>query len=507
MSTVEGSAGTIVIADDERVHLRLLERWLVQRGYQVLLAEDGRQCLDLIHRVVPDVICLDIKMPRMDGLEALRRLKNLVPHVPVIMLSADDTVESVVHAMQLGAYDYLQKPCELQKLLAVIAHAVDKHRMAQRIVELERVSGQRSYEGILSQADSMTPLFKQLDRLVHSDISVLIHGESGTGKELVARAIHQYGGRANKPFVAVNCGAIAESLQESEFFGHEKGAFTGAHARAIGKIEQANGGTLFLDEIGEMPLNLQAALLRVLQEMRFTRVGGQAEVQVDFRLVAASHKRLIEQVEQGAFREDLYYRIAVFELELPALRQRPEDVVMLAEHFLAEFAAQDGVIKPELSPSAIERLEAYDWPGNIRELRNAMRRAIVVAEGGQVRAEDLPRALMRSLNPTPAMPGPAPIASSQPPIKAPPEQSVALPSSPRPQATHQTSQPTSSEAELSSSPYHVPLLPLSELERLAILRTMAHTGDNATESAKLLGISRATLYRKFKLYGIGAGAD
>ena len=396
MSTVEKSAGTIVIADDERVHLRLLERWLVQRGYQVLLAEDGRQCLDLIHRVVPDVICLDIKMPRMDGLEALRRLKNLVPHVPVIMLSADDTVESVVHAMQLGAYDYLHKPCELQKLLAVIAHAVDKHRMAQRIVELERASGQRNYEGILSHAESMTPIFKQLDRLVHSDISVLIHGESGTGKELVARAIHQYGGRANKPFVAVNCGAIAESLQESEFFGHEKGAFTGAHARSIGKIEQANGGTLFLDEIGEMPLNLQAALLRVLQEMKFNRVGGQAEVQVDFRLVAASHKRLIEQVEQGAFREDLYYRVAVFELELPSLRQRREDVVMLAEHFLAEFAAQDSVVKPELSAPAIERLEAYDWPGNIRELRNAMRRAVVVAEGGHVRAEDLPRALMRS---------------------------------------------------------------------------------------------------------------
>lgn len=503
MSTVEGSAGTIVIADDERVHLRLLERWLVQRGYHVLLAEDGRQCLDLIHRVVPDVICLDINMPRMDGLEALRRLKNLVPHIPVIMLSADDTVESVVQAMQLGAYDYLHKPCELQKLLAVIAHAVEKHRMAQRIVELERASGQRNYEGILSHAESMRPIFKQLDRLVHSDISVLIHGESGTGKELVARAIHQYGGRANKPFVAVNCGAIADSLQESEFFGHEKGAFTGAHARSIGKIEQANGGTLFLDEIGEMPLNLQAALLRVLQEMRFTRVGGQAEVQVDFRLVAASHKRLFEQVEQGAFREDLYYRVAVFELELPALRQRQEDVVMLAEHFLAEFAAQDGVVKPELSQAALARLEGYDWPGNIRELRNAMRRALVVAEGGHVRVEDLPRALMRSLN------YPMPSSDEHTGVVAPPTEQAAQGIGAA-AMTHDASSPSEVlpvQPHVSSQPYQVPLLSLRELERLAILRTMAHTGDNATESAKLLGISRATLYRKFKLYGIGSDAD
>lgn len=488
MST-KPSLGTVLIADDEHVHVRLIERWLTQRGYQVLMASDGREALSLIHRSIPDVVCLDINMPRMNGLEALERLKNLVPQVPVIMLTADDQLESVVQAMQLGAYDYLHKPCDLQKLLATLTHAIDKHRMAQRIVELERASGQRQYEEILSRSTRMDVVFRQLDKLVHSDISVLIRGESGTGKELIANAIHSYSGRAKGPFIAVNCGAIPESLQESEFFGHEKGAFTGANARSAGKLEQANGGTLFLDEIAEMPLNLQAALLRALQEHRFTRVGGQAEVQTDFRLVAASHKELLAEVKAGRFREDLYYRVAVFELDLPALRERPEDIPFLAKHFIEHFANEDKRRALPLSEAASHALQSYEWPGNVRELRNAMRRAVVIAEE-VIDVGDLPRALHEpSQRPT------APRKDTSP---------------------HPTSPARSSDATATPAPAQhlepaahglLPLVTIAELERLAIIQALSHTGNNASESARLLGISRATFYRKLKLYEIEPDAS
>lgn len=469
---VEEDKPLIVVVDDEPFQIKVLERWLSQRDYRVRGVNSGRACLDLIHDVIPDAVCLDVKMPKMDGLDVLKRLKTLVPQVPVIMLTADEQVETVVSAMQLGAYDYLNKPIVPQKLLAVIQHAVQSHQMAQRLVTLEReqttqeTSDGLHYGSMVSQAESMKRVFRQVDRVVKSDISVLVRGESGTGKELIARAIHDHSGRSDGPFIAVNCGAIPESLQESAFFGHEKGAFTGAQARKVGKIEQAHGGTLFLDEIGEMPLALQASLLRALQERTIVRVGGREEIAVDFRLIAATNRQLLDEVEAGRFREDLYYRVAVFELELPALRQRREDVLLLANYFIRVFAKQMGMPPVSIDAKASAALTAYDWPGNIRQLKNAMQRALVVVEDGCVQFEDLPPAMRHS-----GVPADAPVSDAQ-------------------EATGDVIVPTNE------------ILPLQEVERRAIVAALRYTDGNASETARLLGISRATLYRKFKVYDL-----
>ena len=453
------STGMILIVDDDRIQTRLLASWLEGEGYRVHTASDGRAGLEAAQECMPDVVCLDMHMPRMGGMEALECLQRLDPNLPVVMLTADESVEAVVKAMQLGAFDYVTKPVDRTRLASVMRHALQSYQLKLRVRALERAAGASSgYPEIMTGAEQMQRLFDQLDRLVHSDITVLIWGESGTGKELVAHAMHEHGARREGPFVAVNCAAIPESLQEAAFFGHEKGAFTGASERRPGHFERADGGTLFLDEVVELTPAQQAALLRALQESRVVRVGGQQAVEVDVRVVAASNRRLGEAVADGEFREDLYYRLAVYELELPPLRERSGDVTLLARHFLERFAAKEGRPGLDLSDEAIAALLAHDWPGNVRELRNAIQRAVVSADE-HITLDDLPPAVRRA------------------------HREVGAP------ASRRISQ-------------EVPVLPLHELERRAILGAFEETDGNVSEVARLLGISRATLYRKFKQYGL-----
>jgi two-component system response regulator HydG len=403
--------------------------------------------------MLPDAILLDVHMEGMSGLAALERLKRLYPSLPVIMLTADAAVPTAVQSIQQGAYDYLTKPVDRSRLLTVVRNAVEKHEMSARLRQLERELHGGGYGGIIGSSTPMRRLFRQLDRVAPSDVTVLIAGESGTGKELVARAIHENSGRATGSFVPINCAAIPETLQESELFGHEKGSFTGATSRRIGRFEQAHGGTLFLDEVGELSAGLQAKLLRVLQERMFYRLGGSEQIQVDVRIVTATHRDLQDRCRSGAFREDLFYRLAVFELELPPLRERPEDIPLLVQVFLERFAGRHGRPEVGIGAAAMTALKTYHWPGNVRELQNAVERALVATLGDEVIPEDLPRR-------------------------------VREPGRPAKVLTRRVSD----------------LQPMEELEKRAIREAIEAAEGNMSEVIRRLGIPRTTLYRKLKKY-------
>ena len=452
--------GTVVVVEDDRGSAALVRGILENEGYAVELCGDGRTGLATLAASLPDVVCVDLGLPDMDGLDLIAQIRGSYRHVPVVVLTGNDQIESVVAAMRAGAYDYLVKPVDRPSLVKTVRNAGERHAMAVRLSQLEREAAGTGYRGIVGTSPSMKALYRELDQVAATDITVLIHGESGTGKELVARAIHDHSARRDRPFVAVNCAAIPETLHEAEFFGHEKGAFTGAANRAPGRFEQAHTGTLFLDEVAELSASLQSKLLRVLQERRFHRVGGSSEVQVDVRLVAASHRDLGAEVRAGRFREDLFFRIAVFELELPPLRARGDDVALLAQFFATRFADELGR-SVEVSPGALERLLAYDWPGNVRELQNAVQRAAVSARDGVIRPEHLPARVVRG-----ALAGEPPAAP--PPAPAAPAAAVSL----------------------------------DELERVAVIEAVARANGNLTQVARELGIGRTTLYRKLKRYGL-----
>ncbi len=447
----------VVLVDDDRSLCALTRGWLQKSGYDVRVMHDGASCLVDMRQTLPDVICLDLNMPGLGGLETLRQIKEHYPLVPVIMLTAETAIESVVSSMQLGAYDYLTKPIDRTRLETAIKNAVDRHSLSMRLSQLEREASGEGYAGIVGESAPMKQLFLQMDRIVSSDITVLINGESGTGKELVARAIHEHSGRRRHAFVAVNCSAIPETLQESELFGHEKGAFTGATNRRIGKFEQAHGGTLFLDEVAELNSQLQAKLLRVLQERSFQRVGGSSEITSDFRLIAATHKNLEELVREGAFREDLYFRIAVFELALPPLRERTGDIPLLAAKQLEELNRSERR-KVEMTPEAVEVLSSYSWPGNVRELHNAIQRAWVAADDNFIRPAKLPARVLRETD------------RETPPV---PDDQQGLAG-----------------------------LTLEELERRAIATALEQAHGNLSLACRRLGIGRATIYRKIKKYNL-----
>jgi two-component system, NtrC family, response regulator HydG len=471
---------TVVVVDDDHDFVVVVERVLRRAGYRVEVFETGEACIEGLSRVLPDAVCLDLTLPGMSGLETLEHLHTTHPLLPVIMLTATSSVETVVAAMQMGAYDYLQKPMDPTRLQTAIKNAVEHSTLKLRATQLEREAGEKSgYGQIIGQSPVMRQLFRQMDRLAMSDITVLVQGESGTGKELVARALHEHSGRRRKPFVALNCAAIPETLQESELFGHERGAFTGATERRIGKFEQAHGGTLFLDEVAELSPALQAKLLRALQSRTFHRVGGNVEVQSDFRLIAATHTRIAELARAGRFREDLYFRLAVFELDVPPLRDRREDVQTLAETFIAGVAAREGR-KPVLSPRALQRLIAYDWPGNVRELENAMHRAVVACNGDQIQPEDLPPAVRHT-----AVSAAAPVSSLEETDRVEPTRT------------------SDAQPAAGSATWPVTTLNIDALERAAIEEALRQSSGNATEAMKRLGIGRTTLYRKLKHYGLG----
>ncbi len=477
----KGKENAVLVVDDERTQRILLQRWLEDAGYTVNALEDGEMCLDALNRTLPDAICLDLSMPGLSGLEVLARIKATHRFLPVIILTADEAVDTVVAAMQAGAYDYLVKPVDRTKLLTTLQNSIERHQMSMRMTELERESGHWGYAGMVGQSAPMKELFRQMDRVSSSDIPLLIHGESGTGKELVARGTHERSGRSGGPFVAVSCAAIPETLLESELFGHEKGAFTGAIRERRGRLEQANHGTLFLDEVGELGLPLQAKLLRALEERSFRRVGGSSEIGSDFRLIAATHRNLAEDVKKGRFREDLYYRIVVFELEVPALRERGDDILLLADKFLADFEQDTDDNRMELSPEAADLLRSYHWPGNVRELQNAIQRAIVESNGAVVRADDMPPRIREAV----AGGGPR-----EPAIQIAPQNSERLPER----------EALSGEGIVSAG--DVPELTLAELERTAIEAALRRYKGNLSEVVRRLGIARTTLYRKLDRYGL-----
>jgi len=460
MARLQAEGSRILIIDDDPTLTRLLGHWLGHGGYAIETHHTASAGIAALSDVLPDAILLDLGLPDGNGLDVLAAMTRKHPRVPVVMITGETNVATVVAAMQAGAYDYITKPVDRTKLFTTVRNAVEKARADLRLTQLEREVRNSTYPGFIGQSSAMRDLYRQMDRVGPSDIRVLILGESGTGKELVARAMHASSSRSTGPFVAINCAAVPPTLQESELFGHEKGAFTGADRRRIGRLEQADGGTLFLDEVGELSLSLQAQLLRALQENAFFRVGGSKEVRVDVRLLAATHRDLERAVQAGSFREDLYYRLAVFELQVPPLRVREGDLPTLVRHYVREFAAKHSVGPLTVRTDAMDALCRYDWPGNVRQLQNAIESAAVLARDGEIVRDDLPRQILRADTPKSA-------------------------------ATVQTTEPAPSLGD------H-----LENVEHRAIRDALDETGGNLSEVVRRLGISRSTLYRRLRAMGL-----
>ncbi|MBM4123860.1 MAG: sigma-54-dependent Fis family transcriptional regulator [Nitrospira sp.] len=398
-------AESILIVDDEPAILSSVSKILEDEGYQVTLAKSGAEALKLMAADPPDLVLLDIWMPELDGLETLKRAKAQAPRLQIMMMSGHGSIETAVKAIRLGAYDYIEKPLSLDNVTLRVRHALDQRRLEEENLTL-RTKVERRFE-LVGTSPAMQKLRQLIATAGPTTGRVLIAGENGTGKELVARAIHVQSPRRDRPFVAVNCAAIPETLIESELLGHERGAFTGATGQKRGQFEQADGGTLFLDEIGDMSLSTQAKVLRVLQEQQFTRVGGNKLIKVDVRVIAASNKNLLKEIEKGNFREDLFYRLNVLPIEVPPLRERREDIPLLVTHFLHSHAEEQGLKVKEVAPAALAALQHYDWPGNIRELRNLVERLMIMVPGPVIEASDI----LGFLQGRPAASGAAPASS------------------------------------------------------------------------------------------------
>ena len=378
-----------VVDDDQSVRW-VLEKALRQADMRPRSFERGEHLLDAMEKETPDVLITDVRMPGMDGLALLERLSRICPDLPVIVVTAHSDLENAVAAYQGGAFEYLPKPFDIDEAIELVRKAARQHG---HVLQRDSTGDTAKIPSLIGQAPAMQEVFRSIGRLARSSITVLITGESGTGKELVARALHQHSPRASKPFVALNTSAIASELLESELFGHERGAFTGADARRIGRFEQADGGTLFLDEIGDMSPALQTRLLRVLAESEFYRVGGQTSIKVDVRVIAATNQDLARAVEEGRFREDLYHRLNVIRINTPPLRQRRQDIPLLLNHYLDDVAQELDVPAKTLNSEAMDILQSYDWPGNVRQLVNTTRRMTVTAPGGVISAIDVPEDL------------------------------------------------------------------------------------------------------------------
>jgi len=390
---------SIMVVDDESSIRASLKDWLQDEGYSVKLAESGEECLAFFQgedEAAVDAVLLDIWLPKIDGIEVLKQLKAMRPHLPVIMISGHANIDTAVEATKHGAYHFVEKPFAAEALLVTLANALRTSRLEAENVQL-RSTMQRNQHQILGESETFRQLLEQVERVAAADAWVLIHGENGTGKESVAHMIHDKSNRAQGPFVEVNCAAIPEELIESELFGHEKGSFTGATAKKIGKFDQANGGSLFLDEIADMSLKTQAKILRVLQEQRFERVGGNTTISVDVRVIAASNKRLEDEMANGTFREDLYYRLNVLQLDVPPLRSRKGDVAVMVPYFLRYFAEGYGHKARKINPDALEILEQYQWPGNVRELKNIVERMVIMGSGQTISVKDIPPAIMQAV--------------------------------------------------------------------------------------------------------------
>ena len=382
----------ILVVDDESPILQAVEGILEDEGFQPILVASGEEALEILNKDIPDLVLLDIWLPGIDGIEVLKQIKNNWPFLPVVVMSGHGSIETAVKATKLGAYDFIEKPLSYEQLILTIKNALKFYDIqAENVLLREKVEPKFEITGT---SPAMQQLKEQIQLVAPTDAWVLIQGENGTGKELVAQTIHKLSKRASKPMIELNCAAIPEELIESELFGHEKGAFTGASSMKRGKFDLANGGTLFLDEIGDMSLKTQAKILRILQEQRFERVGGSKTIEVDVRIIAATNKNLEEEIQKGTFREDLYHRLNVIPMEIPPLRQRKEDIPMLVQVFLEEFQQKSNT-KKQISDEVLQAFQNYDWPGNVRELRNTVERLIILSKGNVITEQDLPLALFK----------------------------------------------------------------------------------------------------------------
>ncbi len=447
----------VVLVVDDDPGVRASFQLVLDQDYEVVEAADGRQALELLARRQVDLVLLDIRLPEMDGIEVLERIKALDEGIEVILVTAVRTVRTAVAAMKLGAFDYLTKPFEDDELLTLVRRALDKRSLEREVTflrsELERRQG---FDDLVGQHPEMQKLYRLIAQVAGSSTTVLIRGESGTGKELIARAIHRQGPRRDRPFVPVNPAALSDTLIESELFGHEKGAFTGAHQRKLGRFELAESGTLFLDEIGSLKPDLQVKLLRVLQEREFERVGGTRPIRLDARIIVATNIDLRHAVATGAFREDLYYRLDVMPIAVPPLRERREDIPLLAEHFMHRYSRQLNRRVESLTPAAHAALQAYAWPGNVRELQNVMERVVGLVEAPVIDVDDLPFDLL--------LPGPR--------------------------------RPAADAADVSLNQA------TEDFERQTALRALERAGWNISQAARLLGIHRNSLKGKIARWGV-----
>lgn len=371
----------ILVVDDQKTVCYSLQRFLESEGYEVHTTTSGKDALSFLNDAKPDLVIMDVRMPGMDGIEVLEKIKQLHPDVQVIMMTAFSTTEKAIQSIKLGAYDYLIKPFDNDELLIRVRDAIKTKELMNNAVTLDVSDDYTGGERIIGKSPVMLDIYKQIGKVAPTDATVLIKGESGTGKELIARAIYHYSNRSTKPFLAINCAAIPEQLLESELFGYERGAFTGADFKRIGKFEQYSGGTIFLDEIGDMPLGLQAKLLRVLQDGKFQRLGGTETIETNVRIIAATNKDIEDMVKNGTFREDLYYRINVVTINVPPLRERKEDIKELVHYFIQKYNKKLGKTIKGITTDGLKRLEEYTWPGNVRELENVIQKSIVFCPG------------------------------------------------------------------------------------------------------------------------------
>ena len=452
----------ILVVDDDDAHRGMLRMMLRSWGYEVDEADDGEAAVAAVRAQPYDAVLTDVRMARMDGISALKGIQAYNPALPVILMTAYSSVETAVDALRLGASDYLIKPLDFDALRQCLQKAIEQSQCSVENRELRRqLTEAAAGPEILGRSPAVEELRSIIATVAPTEATVLINGESGTGKELVARALHMASERASRPLVTVNCAALAENLLESELFGHERGAFTGADKRRDGRFVQADGGTLFLDEIGEMPLALQAKLLRALQQGEVQRVGSDKPLTVDVRVIAATNRNLQTEVAEKRFREDLYFRLNVINIEVPPLRRRPEDIPLLAAHFLQRYAERNRKAIKGFSPQALDAMLRYPWPGNVRELENAVERAAILCTGDLITLRELPQGVSGALN----APLPAELTTEQ------------------------------GDGSLAG-------LKLDDVERRAIEETLRQTGDNKSEAARRLGITRATLHNKLRKYGM-----
>jgi len=464
---------TILIIDDDDQLRRSFERLLAEEGYSILSAPSGETGLGIIQERMPDLVILDMRLPGMNGFETFKAIHALESKLPVIIMTAYGTTETAIEATKMGAFDYILKPFDIPDMLSVIAQALEAARFMRSPVDINSTPDKFSREAIIGRSKPMQDLYKAIGRVSPTDATVLVRGESGTGKELVARAIYQHSLRSNSPFLVINCVAIPETLLESELFGYEKGAFTGASYRRVGKIEQANRGTILLDEIGDMPFTIQSKILRLLEEKSIERLGGRETIPVDVRIIAATNRNLETALAEGRFREDLYYRLKVVTLWLPPLRERPGDIPLLAEYFTAKFAADMSMDNPGITADALSLLNSCPWQGNVRELANAIQKALIYNRGVPINSETVSRAISG-------------------------RSATGMVSEGVDQALRQWIR----EGLLSENRENLFDTYMDLFASILVSEALTLTGGNRSQSARLLGLSRPTLHSKIEKYGL-----